>query len=252
MAAYHNHRAGAVRAQPRRRQAARARARARQLELGGHRYDAEPAEIPARLDVSRTASGYALRLSFDAHLDGPCMRCLGDARAAVEVDAARSTSRGPTTRSCAAPTSTEGELDLAAWAHDALRPGAAPAAALPARLRRALPGLRRIAQRRRSRAPTITRASRIRAGRSCASCRRMLLSARRSYHSASRWPSRRSEPPRSAATSAARPTRAAKPRLNECPRCHSPRLPHRVCPVCGTYAGREVIVHEIGEADSAS
>ncbi len=26
---------------------------------------------------------------------------------------------------------------------------------------------------------------------------------------------------------------AAKPRLNECPRCHSPRLPHRVCPVCG-------------------
>jgi hypothetical protein len=23
-----------------------------------------------------------------------------------------------------------------------------------------------------------------------------------------------------------------------------------VCPVCGTYAGREVIVHEIGEADA--
>jgi large subunit ribosomal protein L32 len=34
---------------------------------------------------------------------------------------------------------------------------------------------------------------------------------------------------------------AARPRLNECPRCHSPRLPHRVCPNCGTYAGREVI-----------
>ena len=33
-----------------------------------------------------------------------------------------------------------------------------------------------------------------------------------------------------------------------CPRCHSPRLPHRVCPVCGTYAGREVIKHEIAEA----
>ena len=36
--------------------------------------------------------------------------------------------------------------------------------------------------------------------------------------------------------------RAAKPRLNECPRCHSPRRPHRVCGVCGTYAGREVAV----------
>ena len=35
--------------------------------------------------------------------------------------------------------------------------------------------------------------------------------------------------------------KARAPRLNECPRCHSPRLPHRVCPTCGTYAGREVI-----------
>ncbi len=39
----------------------------------------------------------------------------------------------------------------------------------------------------------------------------------------------------------------APPRLNECPQCHSPRMPHRVCPTCGTYAGREVVV-----LDSAS
>ena len=26
-----------------------------------------------------------------------------------------------------------------------------------------------------------------------------------------------------------------------CPRCHEPRLPHRVCRNCGTYRGREVI-----------
>jgi large subunit ribosomal protein L32 len=31
------------------------------------------------------------------------------------------------------------------------------------------------------------------------------------------------------------------PRLNECPQCHQPRMPHRVCPNCGTYAGREVV-----------
>ncbi len=31
------------------------------------------------------------------------------------------------------------------------------------------------------------------------------------------------------------------PGHNSCPQCHSPRLPHRVCPVCGTYAGREVV-----------
>jgi len=31
------------------------------------------------------------------------------------------------------------------------------------------------------------------------------------------------------------------PPLDDCPQCHSPKLPHHVCPTCGTYAGREVI-----------
>jgi large subunit ribosomal protein L32 len=35
--------------------------------------------------------------------------------------------------------------------------------------------------------------------------------------------------------------KAAVPTVNECPTCHSPRRPHRVCPVCGSYAGREVV-----------
>jgi large subunit ribosomal protein L32 len=38
--------------------------------------------------------------------------------------------------------------------------------------------------------------------------------------------------------------RIAPPRLRECPRCGEPGLPHRVCPTCGTYAGREVVVEE--------
>ena len=29
--------------------------------------------------------------------------------------------------------------------------------------------------------------------------------------------------------------------FNYCPQCHSPKLPHHVCPTCGSYAGREVI-----------
>jgi large subunit ribosomal protein L32 len=33
----------------------------------------------------------------------------------------------------------------------------------------------------------------------------------------------------------------ALPTLGECPQCHSPKLPHHVCPVCGSYAGREVV-----------
>lgn len=35
--------------------------------------------------------------------------------------------------------------------------------------------------------------------------------------------------------------------LVECPKCHSPMRPHRVCPTCGTYAGREVIPVEESE-----
>ncbi len=31
------------------------------------------------------------------------------------------------------------------------------------------------------------------------------------------------------------------PPLDYCPQCHSPKLPHHVCPTCGSYAGREVI-----------
>lgn len=31
------------------------------------------------------------------------------------------------------------------------------------------------------------------------------------------------------------------PSVVYCPKCHSPRLPHTVCSVCGTYRGREVI-----------
>ncbi len=28
---------------------------------------------------------------------------------------------------------------------------------------------------------------------------------------------------------------------NECPQCHQPKLPHRVCPSCGFYRGQDVL-----------
>ncbi len=31
------------------------------------------------------------------------------------------------------------------------------------------------------------------------------------------------------------------PNVVECPHCHEPKLPHRVCPHCGKYKGEEVI-----------
>jgi large subunit ribosomal protein L32 len=41
----------------------------------------------------------------------------------------------------------------------------------------------------------------------------------------------------------------AAPTYNECPQCHSPRRPHRVCPVCGYYAKRQVM--ELASSGSA-
>lgn len=38
--------------------------------------------------------------------------------------------------------------------------------------------------------------------------------------------------------------KAAVPSINVCPQCHAPKQPHRACPSCGAYAGRQVIVQE--------
>ena len=35
------------------------------------------------------------------------------------------------------------------------------------------------------------------------------------------------------------------PNLVECPQCHELKLPHRVCPSCGQYKGKEVIKVEV-------
>ena len=32
--------------------------------------------------------------------------------------------------------------------------------------------------------------------------------------------------------------------LSECPQCHNAKLPHHVCPSCGYYNGREVVLTE--------
>jgi large subunit ribosomal protein L32 len=33
----------------------------------------------------------------------------------------------------------------------------------------------------------------------------------------------------------------ALPARSICPQCKEPKLPHRVCPHCGSYRGREVV-----------
>lgn len=31
------------------------------------------------------------------------------------------------------------------------------------------------------------------------------------------------------------------PQLGKCPQCDAPAVPHRVCPACGYYKGRQVL-----------
>jgi uncharacterized protein len=89
------------------------------LVLAGQRYAARPSRLPAQLEVSRMlGGGYALRLSFTAALEGPCMRCLRDDAPRVTVDA-REVDRPGEGEELDSPYVHDERLDLGAWARDA-------------------------------------------------------------------------------------------------------------------------------------
>ncbi len=35
--------------------------------------------------------------------------------------------------------------------------------------------------------------------------------------------------------------KVASPGLSVCPQCKTPKLSHRICPVCGAYAGKQAV-----------
>jgi DUF177 domain-containing protein len=89
------------------------------LLLGGERYAAVPERVPVELDVSRMlGGGYALRLCFQAALEGPCMRCLKQSRPLVEVRS-REVDRPAAGEDLESPYVREETLDLSSWARDA-------------------------------------------------------------------------------------------------------------------------------------
>jgi uncharacterized protein len=91
------------------------------FEFGGQRYEALPADVPAQLDVSRTTgNGWFVRLRLDARLGGPCMRCLEDAGRTLSIDAREVDQPGSEDEELQSPYLDGDELDLQAWARDAL------------------------------------------------------------------------------------------------------------------------------------
>jgi uncharacterized protein len=91
------------------------------FELGEERYAVEPELVPARLDISRTVGGgFALRLRFEATLEGPCMRCLEPAAPTFEIDVREVSQPDGEGGELTTPYVVGAILDLPAWARDAL------------------------------------------------------------------------------------------------------------------------------------
>ena len=90
----------------------------RELSYGDQTYS-PGGRADATLDVSRTTSGYALRLRFEVRLSGPCVRCLEDAGANVAVDA-REVDQPGDAEELHSPYVEGTVVDLGGWARDAL------------------------------------------------------------------------------------------------------------------------------------
>jgi DUF177 domain-containing protein len=88
--------------------------------VGGTRYEIEGEILDTRIEVSRTTSGFALRLGAEAVVAGPCARCLEPARITIRLDAREVEQAGSDDAELTSPYVEDGVLDCAAWLHDAI------------------------------------------------------------------------------------------------------------------------------------
>ena len=89
------------------------------FELGGQTYVANPASPAVRLEVSRPSGGFAFRVRFPVHLEGPCMRCLEPAALDLEIESREVDQAATDDEELRSPYVSEDELDIGRWAHDA-------------------------------------------------------------------------------------------------------------------------------------
>jgi uncharacterized protein len=90
------------------------------FELGGQTYVADPAAPRMRLEASRHSSGFAFKLNFAIHIEGPCMRCLEHAGLDMDVEAREVDARDTEDAELRSPYIDQDELDIGRWAHDAV------------------------------------------------------------------------------------------------------------------------------------
>lgn len=92
----------------------------RPVELGDQTYEPAGGSGEGRVDVSRTTTGYALRLRYGTQLSGPCVRCLEPARIELDVDAREVDQAGARDEELSSPYVSEGRLEVERWANDSL------------------------------------------------------------------------------------------------------------------------------------
>lgn len=90
------------------------------VQLGGQRYLPVPEKVQAELAVGKATSGMVFELRFQTRLHGPCYRCLADAVVDVDVSAREYQATSPDTDELRTPYLENDQLDLSAWARDAL------------------------------------------------------------------------------------------------------------------------------------
>jgi DUF177 domain-containing protein len=91
------------------------------LVLGGQEYAPRPDPTPASLSVTKAGSGTVFELAFDVSLHGPCFRCLADAELPLSLDLREYQDASPgDDDELRTEYLVDDELDLSAWARDAV------------------------------------------------------------------------------------------------------------------------------------
>ena len=91
------------------------------LEFGGQRYLPVPDKVPAEFRVTQISNGTVFELEFVGRLHGPCMRCLADAVVERRIRGREyQASSRDADEELRSPYVRDDQLDLSAWARDAL------------------------------------------------------------------------------------------------------------------------------------
>jgi uncharacterized protein len=89
--------------------------------LGGQRYESSPSTLPVEVRISQASGATVFDLQLEAHLTGPCMRCLAFAEVECRVSAREfNDPDAPKADELRSDYVIDDQLTVGAWARDAI------------------------------------------------------------------------------------------------------------------------------------